>query len=205
MLCLCTGVLTLNPNNVAYSFVCVCVRLYFVHLFTLQACSAIYLAAKDFGIQLPTSSTTTNNTSSSLSWWEVFVGPNKTQELMTCCNAIAGLCYYSNEYKKFRQEVHSKQGNDDDKKDHPHQQEEEEDENEITGSASASALSSLSIDMLSAHYGFIKSLVIPKQSSNNTTNSDDDHFHGGPNGGSSFNDPDSFIWDHQKDLILSSL
>lgn len=175
-----------------------------VYLFK-QACSAIYLAARDFGIQLPTSSTATNNTSSSksksssssLSWWEVFLGPNKTQELITCCNAIAGLCHYSNEYK-YRQ-VHSKQGDgDDDEKDHHHKQ-------EATVSAAAAALSSLSIDMLSANYGFITSLVIPKKSTNNSSSGDDDHFHGGPNGGSSFNDPDSFIWDHQKDLIVSSL
>ena len=52
------------------------------------------------------------------------------------------------------------------------------------------------MDILGAHYGYIVSLVPPSSSS------DDDNGDHGEVGGS-FNDPDSFLWDHQTDLLDS--
>ena len=138
------------------------------------------MAANDFHVELPTSTTATTTP-----WWQVFLGPNKTKQLMTCCNAIAGLCYYS-EYNNTNLTENNNNNGSSDK--------------QQQGSSSPS------LDILAAHYGFITSLVPPSSSDD-----DDDGDHGGSSklggsgssGGGSFNDPDSFLWDHQTDLLDS--
>jgi hypothetical protein len=106
--------------------------LYYYDYYLLQACTAIYLAARDFAITLP---------ASPRPWWEVFVGPNKNHLMATVGNAILGL---------------GGGGGDDDDD---------------------------AVDVLLASKGFVASLV--KE-------------------GESFNDPGSFLWDHQKSLIVGS-
>jgi hypothetical protein len=110
----------------------------FPYYLLLQACTAIYLAARDFAIALP---------ASPRPWWEVFVGPHKNHLMATVGNAILGLGGGGG----------GGGGGDNDDDD--------------------------AVDVLLASKGFVASLV--KE-------------------GESFNDPGSFLWDHQKSLIVGS-
>jgi hypothetical protein len=93
------------------------------------------LAARDFAVELPTVPRP---------WWEIFVGKDKTTELVTAANAILGLT------KSSRDDV-------------------------------STSTSTVWIDSLVSSRGFLKSLVV--------------------SGEGSFNDPGSFLWDHQKELL----
>lgn len=64
------------------------------------ACAAIYLAASDCLIDLPTISVVEEEKEQQYPWWEVFIGKDKSQELSIICNSILGLSLNKTEKMK---------------------------------------------------------------------------------------------------------
>jgi hypothetical protein len=115
-------------------------------------------------------------------WWEVFVGPHKSHELAAVSNAILGLCINAN--ASTTQATQRKSSND---KDNATITPINNSGNRINDNSFG--LTTAELDVLIANHGFVVSLMGPRTNGSSS---------------GSFNDPDSFLWDHQKDLLTST-
>jgi hypothetical protein len=116
-------------------------------------------------------------------WWEVFVGPDKSHELAAVSNAILGLCINANTITT--RTTQPKAGNNNDGNDTTAPT--NNGDNRINDTPFE--LTTDELDMLIANHGFVVSLILPRTNGSSS---------------GSFNDPDSFLWDHQKDLLTST-